>query len=335
MPSSVVSSSVVRTSHSVSSVSSVRDTSPASSLVDSSSPSANSAPLRETFLSPVKSVVEQFSARTGVAATYLRTEPRNKAKALNAGIAAADTEWLAFTDDDCLPDAQWLARAREFAAVSGARVFGGRIVVGEPDKPLPRALKPSRFGREHGSGIFVKYCPLPGSGMLQRGRSAPLGANVFVEKAVFGDHGGYDEALWKLCGRAALGSEDGEFGIRLAKVGEPIGYCHEAIVVHPLYSDRFSLVARMKCVYRFGWRDAIIDPDDHVPLFQWYLIRMLARQLSVAARDLLMGDLPGATSVFVGCAMPVGAFIGRLSRAYRIRRLHAAWPDLFMNSASS
>lgn len=211
---------------------------------------------------PARAVTEQLAqAAPGLNVRYRRTEPFNKAAALNAAIGAADTEWLAFTDDDCLPDRGWLKAGADFAASSGINVFSGRLQAAPFDFPLPRWLPPRSGPELPWSPAFVDFAPLPASGILEAGARVPFGANIFVRKWVFDTYGGYDEDLWKRCGRAALGSEDAEFGMRVRNRGEAIGYCADALVVHPVYPERTTMAYYLKHILHAGMREPLFtDP---------------------------------------------------------------------------
>lgn len=265
---------------------------------------ADSAALRETSLSPVKSVVTSFAGVTGIAVKHLRTEPRNKAKALNAGIAAAETEWLAFTDDDCLPDTGWLREGERFAAQTGIVVFGGRIVAEMDGTRLPRWLTAGRSGLRPGGPTVIEYSPMYESGLLVGKARAPLGANVFVKGPVFSQYGGYDEDLWRRCGRAALGSEDGELGIRLRKAGVAVGYCHEAVVRHPVYAERARLRDHVRYHYLLGTREALMP--DAIPAGRLYLLKETLLCLCGAVKYLIAGDPAGAVFCLQQAATDVG-----------------------------
>ncbi len=267
-----------------------------------------------------QAVVERWSAESKAPTRYLRSRPRHKSAALNAGIRAAPTDWLAFTDDDTLPAADWLAQGARFAAAGGFRLFGGRIALGEIPLPLPRSLAPyNRLGQRPGGGVFVHYEPQPVSGALRPAAPVPFGANVFVHRTVFADYGGYDEALWDLCGRAALGVDDGEFGVRVKAAGEPLGYCHEAVVVHPVHTEKFQLTRRMRHAFHFGWRDALVFPDGPRRLRPFEL-RRLAGWAGSAVWQGLRGQPAEAAADCVEAARTAGKLAVRWSRAYAQRR---------------
>lgn len=257
-----------------------------------------------------RETVVSLCRETGLDVEYIETEPRNKCKALNAGIAHARAEWLAFTDDDCLPDPGWLQNAAACIETTGWRCFGGRVVPGEADEALPLWLKPGRSGRIPSSGVFIRYEPRSESGPLDNFAPVPLGANFFAKKEVFEKYGGYDEDLWRLCGKAALGVEDGEFGLRLRRKGEPLGYCGKALVVHPLNKDRYGIGSHLKLAYYYGWRNPLIFPEDKGLRTALYQFRVMIRMAAGSILDLCLFDLPGAVDRWVRMAHSAGGLAG-------------------------
>jgi GT2 family glycosyltransferase len=272
---------------------------------------------------PTHDARETFAACAAKASfpfRYLESAPCDKSAALNAGIAAAETEWLAFTDDDTLPDEDWLRAGTSFAEKSAFRVFGGRICHGAVDRGrLPRWLRPGRSGRIPGIGVFVDFDPPQSTGSLSDQYAAPFGANVFVHRDVFRQYGGYDEALWALCRGWPTGCEDSEFGWRLRSAGEPIGYCRDAVVIHPVNYDRASFWLHCHHAYYDGWRQPLIFMDPGRPWFEPYRLRLMGQRLAGLLTDAIRGDLAGVADHTVELARVIGAIIGRFSSAYRVR----------------
>jgi len=269
---------------------------------------------------PCREIVEGFAGISGLELTYLQSSPGNKSRALNTGIAAAQTEWLAFTDDDTIPDRDWLKNAVRFAASCDTRVFGGRIVHGEPEHSLPSWLSSDAPSAVRTHGIFVSYSPLAASGVLDDKMTVPYGANIFVKRDVFAECGNYDEELWDLCGRAALGSEDGEFGFRIRRMGETIGYCHDAVVIHPVHHGRCRFAVQLRLSYGYGWREPLVlleansSPLDlhRLRMILWYMVRAMAAGLR--------GDRVRAADSVFRMAEALGGLAGRLSPQYCRRR---------------
>ena len=272
------------------------------------------------FAHPVQELVDEFRTAAGHPVDCLRSEPGSKAAALNAGIEAADTEWLGFTDDDTLPREDWLKQAAAYRDREDCRMFGGLVEPGLPSAPLPRWLVPGRSGRvARLGGVLVQYKPREQSGILDRDDPVPFGANVFVSQEVFREHGGYDEALWTLCGKAALGVEDGEFGVRVRDAGERIGYCSEAVVEHPIHYERCTMRSHLKIAYRYGWRDPLVYFRRDSRRLEPYKIRKLAGWIGRLAVDGLRGDTAAAVADLEEVAVWSGRIAGRLSSAHRKR----------------
>jgi GT2 family glycosyltransferase len=264
-----------------------------------------------------RGTVDTFRDNTNTEIRYLESDAFHKSKALNRGIAAAGTDWLAFTDDDTLPDPRWLAEAERHLQTCECRVFGGRVVPGEPGIPLPARLRRGRSGLTARAGVFVRYEPVPASGWLGEKDPIPYGANIFIHKSVFADHGSYDEELWTLCGPAALGVDDGEFGVRLKKAGEPIGYCSEALVVHPIHEDRFSFRSLIKVGYRYGWRDPLVYHEEYSRPHVGFRLKVIARHAWNCFGSMMLLDKGGATYRLVEISRNVGILVGRCSSSYR------------------
>ncbi|HXJ06008.1 MAG TPA: glycosyltransferase family A protein [Candidatus Acidoferrum sp.] len=77
---------------------------------------------------------------------YLFESRQGKSIALNTGVRSAAGEILVFTDDDCLPDPNWLATiAREFASDLSLSVLGGRVeLFDRQDRPITIRSFPER-----------------------------------------------------------------------------------------------------------------------------------------------------------------------------------------------
>lgn len=264
--------------------------------------------------------VAAIAAKMAFPMTCLTSSPLNKCQALNVGIAAAETEWLAFTDDDTLPDAHWLLEAGAFVERGVCRVFGGLVLPQRDGRPLPTWLVPGRSGRiPLLSGAVVRYEPLSASGLLGAQDPIPLGANVFIRRDVFAEHGGYDAELWTLCGKAALGVDDGEFGVRLLRAGEPIGYCHEAVVVHPVYDARCSLGSHVKSAYYYGWRDPLVFFEASRPWLELFRLRQIAGSISHALGNAWHHDPGAAAADLLDAVKVIGTILCRFSPAYKNR----------------
>src|SRR5436305_4136688 len=79
-------------------------------------------------------VVESMQRVDGPLIRYLPVwKTQGPAGARNVGWRAASGEFIAFTDDDCLPESGWLAAGA--AALAAADAAAGRTIVPLPERP--------------------------------------------------------------------------------------------------------------------------------------------------------------------------------------------------------
>jgi glycosyltransferase involved in cell wall biosynthesis len=126
-------------------------------------------------------VLSQFD-REGRIPLRLVTEPvEGLGRARNQGVAAASGEVLAFTDDDCYPGPDHLARLRAWFQDAGLGFVGGAVVLHDPaDLPIKTLT--------HGELRRIT----PGS-YLPAGRI--IGANMALRRSALERIGGFDPLL--------------------------------------------------------------------------------------------------------------------------------------------
>ena len=137
---------------------------------------------------------------------YIFDEFAGAAKARNIGIKAAKGEVVAFTDDDCRPDADWLSRAKEHLEKKSVVGLEGFIYTNEAmmNDPDYRVVTNKGF---------------PGLGFMT--------ANLFIRREILETINGFDERFDKPHFR-----EDTDLGWRALECGL-IPFAEDVRVYHP------------------------------------------------------------------------------------------------------
>jgi glycosyltransferase involved in cell wall biosynthesis len=152
--------------------------------------------------------VEEWRSRflqTGPAIHYLPVcDSRGPAAARNAGWRFARGGVIAFTDDDCIPEPEWLAVGVQ-AIRQGATGVSGRVVV-----PLPE--DPTDYERNAAGLATAEF----------------VTANSFYLRSALEAVGGFDERF------AMAWREDSDLWLTFMGRGETLVSAEDAVVIHPL-----------------------------------------------------------------------------------------------------
>jgi GT2 family glycosyltransferase len=138
------------------------------------------------------------------------------AAARNVGWRAAEGAIIAFTDDDCVPAADWLSR--------GTSAFDGRVaaVTGRTIVPLPAA--PTDYERDAAGLAAAEF----------------ITANCFVRRDILEAVGGFDERFplaWR---------EDSDLQFAILERGGRIIRADDALVTHPLRRAPWGISIRQQ-----------------------------------------------------------------------------------------
>jgi glycosyltransferase involved in cell wall biosynthesis len=138
------------------------------------------------------------------------------AGARNLGWKAAAGEIIAFTDDDCLPQQDWLANGF-LAFEPNTAAVSGRVIVPLPPCPTDNELNTTGLERSD----FVT-------------------ANCFYRKSILETFGGFDERFrmaWR---------EDSDLYFQLCAKQLPLAWSQDAIVVHPVRPEAWGTSLRQQ-----------------------------------------------------------------------------------------
>lgn len=158
-------------------------------------------------------------------ARVIRLDPGGPARARNVGARVARGQVLAFTDDDCFPEPDWL-----WAAVQAWREHPGDLLGG----PVMNALADNPWSEASQMLVSYLYEYYNGTG---GGPQFFTSNNMVVGRADFWEVGGFDEGLLR------AGAEDREFCDRWRFMGRRLRFVPEMRVrhAHSLTARRFWL----------------------------------------------------------------------------------------------
>lgn len=257
---------------------------------------------------------------TGAGAQLLRADAPGLSHARNLGLAAAVGAWVAYLDDDAVPDPGWAAAllARIAALPKDVAALGGRILPAW-EAPLPDWWPPAFRGvltivEWDGAGPVG---PRPEDGGLPPGVDI-YGANMAFATAALRAVGGFPEALGRI-GDSLLSGEEVEVVMRLGAMGHRAFYDGAAVVHHSIQRDRLRPSWLLRRLLWQGATDALRDrrKDGQAGASGR---SGLARALGAAGRLLLQAPLllwPAASTALVrarcGAAYNLGYLRGRLA----------------------
>jgi glucosyl-dolichyl phosphate glucuronosyltransferase len=171
-----------------------------------------------------RDVIRSFSTTAHFVVRYIFEKRQGRSAALNAGIAEATGEIVAFTDDDVLLDPGWLSNlARTFDRFDCAAVAGRVVPVWNHPKPNWLEMEGQFAVVNFELGDDFKEIKIP-----------PLGANSAFRKDVFRRHGVFRLDLGVTGSKHTITCDDTEFGGRLIRAGDKIVYSPHAVVYHPV-----------------------------------------------------------------------------------------------------
>ena len=183
-----------------------------------------------------RQVIEDFANTIGTRLHYVFEGMQGLSNARNSGLRKASGKIIAFTDDDCIVDPDWLvAYARAFAA------HPEMVAAGGPARPIWEVPPPDwlpAYMRTHPQMFPILSLLEP----YREFRLSPdgyfFGVNMAIRREVLLKVGGFNPDSF---GSAWLG--DGETGLnrKLWQRGLLVGYVPEAIVYHHVPAERLTL----------------------------------------------------------------------------------------------
>jgi glucosyl-dolichyl phosphate glucuronosyltransferase len=261
-----------------------------------------------------RAVVEAAHRDSTIPVIYLSESRPGKSHALNAAVAHARGDLLAFTDDDVLPSRSWLAAYARAFGETGADYAAGRILPLWEVTP-PRWLAPAQYG-------VLAVCDGGTRRLILAGvhdEVMPIGANMAVRRHVLDSVGGWNPDLGKLKNTLRTG-EDHEFALKLAAAGFAGVYEPEACALHRVPAERLRLDYFFRWCYSNGRIEAGLEREypsttNYLLRVPRYLWRRVATDLMSTAGGIVTADPRDATSGAMRIVWFGGYLAGRWARA--------------------
>jgi len=194
---------------------------------------------------------QEICTRFAPAAEFLHCPQRGLSAARNAGIAATQSEYIAFLDDDSIPDATWAAELNSGLRRHECAAAGGRVELAL-DGSLP-AWYPDRL-RCLLSELRYDGADIPA---LADGQYL-VGANFCVARHSVESVGGFREDFGR-DGPRLESNEELELCRRITNAGGKIAFLADCVVRHQVPARRYTFRYFLRRSLWQGRSDAALD----------------------------------------------------------------------------
>ena len=214
------------------------------------------------FLESAKDLVEEWKRRSTISILYACEPEQNISRARNTAVANASGEYVAFIDDDEVPEPEWLANLLKTSTRYSVDGVLGPVLPRFPGTPPDWLLK---------SGLCTRPS-FPTGTQLANSKYMRTG-NVLMSRAIIE---GLDVPFDPRLGRT--GGEDADFFDRMLKAGRSFVWCSEACVYEDVPAERQTLKYHLKRALIRGVTEA-----DREPLFSYGTLKSGAAVLIYTA----------------------------------------------------
>jgi glycosyltransferase involved in cell wall biosynthesis len=165
--------------------------------------------------------------------SYVREERPGLSVARNSGLRRCGAEISAFTDDDALPDPQWVERIASRYAMLGQEV----VVLGGEVRPIWEAPRPDWLTNELLRPLSAGLLWSPTARLLRNGESL-MGVNIAYRKSRLLEFGGFAEQFGHV-GDTLLSCEDC-VNLLMTRAGLQAYYDPSILVGHHIHASRLT-----------------------------------------------------------------------------------------------
>lgn len=242
---------------------------------------------------------------------YLFQPLQGLSHARNLGIEAARGALLLFTDDDVLPEPDWLLRIVEGMRAHDADACGGYIA------PIFEVTPPAWL-TERFYGFLAVRTERTDDYRIESASQAPFGANMAVKRAVFDRVGPFDVTRGR-SGKVLASGEDGELFERILAAGLSAWFIGSARVHHKV--EAFRLTKRYLRRWRYqSSRNIALSRGLAGARRAWGVPLFVFPQALRAAWRVVTGHLAAAPDEAFNREMVLCHFIGLIEGLYQRSR---------------
>ena len=243
--------------------------------------------------------------------TLIRLDRPGVSLARNAGAAAVATRYIAYIDDDAIPDPTWIASIRQVLAEPGPppAVIGGRILPRwEAPLPLwwPASLRGVLSIIEHEGRGEYRTPDLPDT-------LEPYAANMIVNVKLLLRHGGCGGDLGRH-GTTLLSDEEVQLAWRLQDAGHSVRYDSRVVVHHQIQATRFRPEWLLSRLYWQGFSTVLTRRTLGYRAAIW---KEFPRRLAVALLCAPAAAIPGGSTLLLAPRWRFAYAAGFLRAAFR------------------
>ncbi len=226
-------------------------------------------------------VVEEAAKDSPWPMRYVFEKTQGLSHARNRGIRESHGEFLAFTDDDVLPDRGWVQALYEAFIDHSADCAGGKILPkwteSPPDWCLAEEVRAQLWAvlalLDRGEEMLVAET-LNGSFLF--------GANMAFRKSVFEEVGFFNPALGR-SGENLFSGDDTEMLRRALMSRKRVVYSPQAIVYHKVSPERLHIGYLRRWKFNVGLTSARIHPQPSRLVPAWLMRECLSNGLGACA----------------------------------------------------
>lgn len=250
-------------------------------------------------------------------AAYLRIERPGISLARNLGARGARAAWIAYVDDDAIPEPDWVATI--LAIVKGPNppaVVGGRVLpLWEASLPAwwPERLRGSLSIIEHAEAGEYRSTELPPG-------VEPYAANMVVNVTALLGAGGFRAAVGRY-GGALLSDEEVQLAWRLQDAGYSARHEPRMVVHHQIHANRLNPAWLLRRLY---WQGASAVATRRLLGEGRTVWRDLPRRLLVATMFAPTALIPRHTPLLIGARWRLAYSAGFIRAAFGWRASLAA-----------